>query len=330
MKHIPPYGSIDPNAPYVDRDVPGAVVGSKIPAKFPNMVIGEIVDVIAKSGITPDDVLQLSAAIRSQKMNYFVPGGTSSAMTITPSPAFAALADLVGVPLKLKNGGVVNPGALTVNVNGLGAVAVKQLDGSALVAGVLPANCIFEIIYNGTDFLLTAGGAQHSSITQRLQNFIIIADQKAAGTKGGTFTSGAWRTRDLNTVIADPQNMVGAGIVTLASNQVTLGAGAWLIEASAPAIAVDGHKTRLFNVTDNAVITYGTTEQCTAVGTTDQVQTRSQLVVKLTLAAAKVLQLQHVCITTGATSGFGEASDYGLGANNGTEIYSIFRAQKLD
>ena len=30
-------------------------------------------------------------------------------------------------------------------------------------------------------------------------SYAIIADQKTQNTAGGTFTSGAWRTRDLNT-----------------------------------------------------------------------------------------------------------------------------------
>lgn len=32
---------------------------------------------------------------------------------------------------------------------------------------------------------------------------VILQDQKAQNTDGGTFTSGAWRTRDLNTKVTD-------------------------------------------------------------------------------------------------------------------------------
>ena len=44
----------------------------------------------------------------------------------------------------------------------------------------------------------------------------IIAHQNTSNTDAGTFTSGAWRTRDLNAEISDPD-----GIVTLSSNQFT-------------------------------------------------------------------------------------------------------------
>lgn len=48
----------------------------------------------------------------------------------------------------------------------------------------------------------------------------VIQDQKSSGTDGGTFTSGAWRTRTLNTTVL---NTIGAGF-SLSSNQFTLAA----------------------------------------------------------------------------------------------------------
>lgn len=330
MKYHAPYGSSDPDAPYVDRNSSTSTSGSKIPADFPNWTQREIVDMIQKSGFTPDDVLQLAEAMRSQRMNYFVPGGTASAMTITPDPAFGALSELVGVPLRIRQSAAANAGAITINPNGLGNVPVYQADGSGLIAGTIPANAVFEVVYNGTAFLLVSGAGQQAAISKQLQNFIIIGDQKSAGTGGGTFSSGAWRTRDLNTIIADPQGFIGAGIVTLAANRVSLSAGSWLVEASAPALGVDGHKLRLYNVTAAAAVAYGSTENTTASGTGDQVQTRSALSTVLTLAAAAQFEVQHVCIGTMASIGFGIASDYGLGANNGLETYALFRAQKLD
>ena len=81
----------------------------------------------------------------------------------------------------------------------------------------------------------------------------IIADQKSSGTHGGTFTSGAWRTRDLNTEISDPD-----GIVSISSNQFTLAAGTYLIEYSAPGHDTDSHQTSLYDITGSAYLNYGT------------------------------------------------------------------------
>ena len=64
-------------------------------------------------------------------------------------------------------------------------------------------------------------------------SYAIIADVKAQNTDGGTFTQDAWRRRDLNTEITDVD-----GIVSISSNQFTLGAGNYLIKWSCPAKSV--------------------------------------------------------------------------------------------
>ena len=43
--------------------------------------------------------------------------------------------------------------------------------------------------------------------------FLIVEDQKASGTDGGTFTSGAWQTRDL--ITEGCNNISGAGVVSI-------------------------------------------------------------------------------------------------------------------
>ena len=47
------------------------------------------------------------------------------------------------------------------------------------------------------DTILGESGAERRG----LMTYAIICDQKANDTDGGTFTSGAWRTRDLNTCL---------------------------------------------------------------------------------------------------------------------------------
>lgn len=51
-----------------------------------------------------------------------------------------------------------NTGASTINVNAIGAKAIKRKDGSALQAGDILANDYYEIFYDGTNFLLFNGG----------------------------------------------------------------------------------------------------------------------------------------------------------------------------
>ncbi|GAB5464724.1 MAG: hypothetical protein Kapaf2KO_01600 [Candidatus Kapaibacteriales bacterium] len=144
-----------------------------------------------------------------------------------------------------------------------------------------------------------------------------VKDVKAQGTQGGTFTSGSWQTRDLNTLEGDNT------IVSVSGNQFTLGAGTYIIEASAPALGVIGHKCRLWNVTDSDIEITGSSEY-SRVG--DYPQTRSFLESIITINAAKVFEIQHICsFTSSTTSGLGFANNF-----TGTdEVYTIVKITKI-
>jgi hypothetical protein len=65
MKYNAPFGSADPNAAYVDRNTPGAVSGSRVPALAIEAPQREIEAVIVAAGIDPNkaDMTQLLQAI---------------------------------------------------------------------------------------------------------------------------------------------------------------------------------------------------------------------------------------------------------------------------
>lgn len=147
-------------------------------------------------------------------------------------------------------------------------------------------------------------------------SYAIICDQKAHDANGGTFTSGAFRTRDLNTEITDPDS-----IVSISSNQFTLGAGDYLIEASAPVYRVARHITRLQNITDGSTITWGTAEYADA---TNLVANRSFLDARVSLTGSTTFELQHRADSTLATQGFGVSSSF-----TGTQsIYAVVKIYK--
>jgi len=137
----------------------------------------------------------------------------------------------------------------------------------------------------------------------------VIEDQKSNGTDGGTFTSGAWRTRNLNTEVSD-----AAGIVSIASNQFTLSAGTYLIYAEAPGFYVNRHKAAIYNVTDSSYAAYGQSCYCSGV---PAASTNATVSVVLTIGGTKAFELRHRCETTNATTGFGPASSFGV-----IEVYS--------
>ncbi|TIO26943.1 hypothetical protein [Mesorhizobium sp.] len=127
----------------------------------------------------------------------------------------------------------------------------------------------------------------------------VLEDQKASATEGGTFTSGAWRTRDLNTEVRDPSSLV-----SIAANEFTPTVAGW-VDWSAPASNVGQHKTRLFNVTDATVAGVGSSEQ--SAGSAD---TQNRSFGGAPVVAGKAYRIEHQCSSTAATLGFGRASGF--------------------
>lgn len=128
---------------------------------------------------------------------------------------------------------------------------------------------------------------------------MIVEDQKASETDGGTLTKNTWNTRDLNTVVLN--EISGA---SLASNQITLPAGAYEIRVSAPAYLVGQHMARLQNTTAGTTPFWGTSE---FTWTSSNVTTHSFIEGRLTLGAESILELQHNCRVTNSGSGGGSS-----------------------
>ena len=139
-----------------------------------------------------------------------------------------------------------------------------------------------------------------------------VQDQKTAGTNGGTFTSGAWQTRDLNTVLTN--TITGA---SLATNQVTLPSGTYKITASSPAYSIAGHMIRLYNITDSALELEGSSEYA-AVGS---VGNRSLLSGIFTITGTKVFEIQHQCQTSGGGNSLGVQTVFTTDHETYTDVF---------
>ena len=136
----------------------------------------------------------------------------------------------------------------------------------------------------------------------------ILEDQKAAGTAGGTFNSGADQTRTLNTEV-----YVRDSLVTLASNQFTLPAGSWEIEWEAPAGDVNQHQTLLYNVTGAVEVARGSS----AYEASGSVISISRGRARVTPAISTTYEIRHRALSTSST-----ANGLGLAGNFGTEVYT--------
>lgn len=107
--------------------------------------------------------------------------GSSDAYVATVEASILALSEIENVALSLK-ANFTNSGAATINVNGLGAVAIKKPDGAGALTDV-EANDIFDsfmVAYNGTFFVMLsavalAGGAAALTISNKTADYTVSA-----------------------------------------------------------------------------------------------------------------------------------------------------------
>ncbi len=146
--------------------------------------------------------------------------------------------------------------------------------------------------------------------------FALLADVKAYNVAGGTFTSGAWRHRDLNTQQSDADN-----IVAISSNKFTPIAGDYLCEWTCPGYAVNRMQSRIYNVTAAAAVANSVTQTISAASA-GYVNTCNLGIVKFTANGTDEYRIEHYCQTTCATYGFGLESSV-------SGIDSVFTQVKL-
>lgn len=142
-----------------------------------------------------------------------------------------------------------------------------------------------------------------------------LSDEKAQNTAGGTFTSGAWRTRDLNSE-SDPDS-----IVSISSNEFTLGAGGYLIYWACPAFYCNLHQTRLYDVTGDAAVRGGSVAYSHASSL--NLETHSMGVAVVSPGSSNTYRIEHRCTSTRAGDGFG------FPGNITTEVYTVVSIIKV-
>lgn len=183
-----------------------------------------------------------------------------------------------------------------------GGITVKEVDGTPTVASVTTIR-----FPNGS--LTDDGGGQ---VTYAASIAVaVIADHKAQNTGGGTFTTGGWRTRDLNTEVSDAN-----ALVTISSNLFTPIAGTYLLIARAPAAhdQLTRHRARLYNSTQASQVLIGSTVQMYA--TTGSNQSDTWVMGSFTANGTDAYSIEHYCTTGVGTPNFGFAS------NITTEVYT--------
>lgn len=220
----------------------------------------------------------------------------------TFTQTFAAAATLGdGWETMIRNSGA---GDITLDPNGS-----ETIDGTTTL--VIPAGQTRLVLCSGSAFF-TLPIVSPSKFESALLH---VRDERAAGSDGGAATAGAWNTRVLNTIRT---NEIGASI---ASNLVTLPAGTYYVEASAPAFKPINHQLRLANTTDNTVLLLGTSEYA---DNSDNVQARAFITGRFSIAAQKQVSLQSFVSNAVSSFDFGRSSSSAAAA-----VFSDMRIWKV-
>ena len=262
----------------------------------------------------------LKQAIKNVAIMFTSAAGTADALTAAFTPASTALAD--GDFMVIRAASANATSTPTLAVDGLTAKTIVKGSNAALAVGDIPGAGYYLLVsYDATlDKYVLHNPAAAGSASIRYTMY--VQDQKPSGTDGGTFTSGAWRTRTLNTELVN--TIAGA---SLASNQITLPAGTYRITATAPAHDVNKHKAVIYGVSgDTGYLMLGTSENTTDGYASTELPTTTHSTIDgvLTLANASVLELRHRCENSNTGNGFGSASSFGV-----AEVYSSVMIEKM-
>lgn len=184
------------------------------------------------------------------------------------------------------------------------------------------ASTPIRLAVGGTnDHVLTVASGEASGIKWAAvgtNDYVKVSDVKAYNVAGGTFATGAWRTRDINTEDSD-----SATICSIASNQITLEAGTYTCSISCPGYNVNQHKACLYNITDSAIELIGITAYSNS---TYYAQTRALVVGKFTIATQKTFEVRHLAKSTQTSNGFGVITDV-AGSDS---IYTVAEFRRIN
>lgn len=215
-----------PDTWFQDCTSPASRDGTELRSAFLNALLAQLREVIRAGGAPEDNSDEmLLRAIRSQRSNFAAAsavGGSANAITLTFDPPFAALADLIGVPLRFLVE-ANSTGAVTISVDGLPATSLNFVNGDPVAAGGLVTGRFVEIVYDGVKFVALAGVTAASGHTHPMADIIgLLAALDGKVSKAGDIMAGN---------LFAPEFRFGAALGTNSQGRLAVDSNVLVLEA---------------------------------------------------------------------------------------------------
>lgn len=201
-----------------------------------------------------------------------------------------------------------------IQITNAGALNAVNLSGDQTVAGIKTFSS-FPVTPSSaptTDYQV----ANKLYADTAIKPYLLYSNTQSSGTGGGTATAGSWAQIPLNT-----EDLDSSGIGSLSGGQITLPAGTYKVSCKAPFYLTSLSQSRLYNITDSAVIRLGSNVY--AKNTSGEASPSSFIDYVFTISGTTTIELQYQVSTTFSTSGLGVANSFGA------EVYAQVFLEKL-
>jgi len=263
---------------------------------------------------TLDGCLLTGSAISGTNMEIFDDGNGNVTFSLNDNPTLVTITATVGTFTSSVSAPTIDTDNITATEDGDFGWDVT-VGGGLTVSGTTAIDGTHVVTTSGVFDEVFVGGAPWTNILADASFRLLfhVRDSKTASTTGGSFTAGPYQTRDLNSEVTN--RIPGA---SLSANQITLPAGNYYAEFTAPAFDVGRHKAYFYSVTSAAVLIQGTSEY---TDTTYNGTSTSQGGGQFTLAVEEVIEIRHRCAITRTSNGYGVESSQ----DSFPEIYTDVR-----
>ena len=171
-------------------------------------------------------------------------------------------------------------------------------------AGDIPEILVGAVLSADTAPAVDAGIVNKKYVEDFVGAYAKLVDSKAAGTDGGTATTGSWFKR----TVAEETDV--GNNVSVSSSVIVLAAGTYECRIVVPGFQVGSHQTRLRNTTAGSTVLVGTMAYATN-GALNPGGDNSFIAGRFTIAASQNLEIQQRVAATKATDGLGKGRSWG-------------------